>query len=103
MDDRFSGILNIENKNSRFLNYMLKYSYCFILQYVYVIMTAEMIFVALMIILMLVLLLFEVARADFVIFFFLVIFLLSGTITAEQALSGFSNEGMLTVLLLFIV
>jgi len=26
MDDRFSGILNIENKNSRFLNYMLKYS-----------------------------------------------------------------------------
>lgn len=66
-------------------------------------MTVEMIYVALMIILMLGLLLFEVARADFVIFFFLVIFLLSGIITTEQALSGFSNEGMLTVLLLFIV
>ncbi|WP_052255380.1 SLC13 family permease [Salinicoccus sp. YB14-2] len=66
-------------------------------------MTVEMIFVAIMIILMLGLLLFEVARADFIIFFFLVLFLLSGTITTEQALSGFSNEGMLTVLLLFIV
>lgn len=66
-------------------------------------MTLEMIYVAVMIVLMLGLLLFEVARADFVIFLFLVIFLLSGTISTEQALSGFSNEGMLTVLLLFIV
>lgn len=66
-------------------------------------MTLEMIFVSVMIILMLGLLLFEVARADFIVFLFLVIFLLSGTISTEQALSGFSNEGMLTVLLLFIV
>lgn len=66
-------------------------------------MTLEMIFVSVMIILMLGLLLFEAARADFIVFLFLVIFLLSGTISTEQALSGFSNEGMLTVLLLFIV
>ncbi|WP_031548243.1 SLC13 family permease [Salinicoccus luteus] len=66
-------------------------------------MTAEMIFVALMIVLMLLGLLFEVARADLIVFFFLVIFLLTGMISTEQALSGFSNEGMLTVLLLFIV
>jgi di/tricarboxylate transporter len=66
-------------------------------------MTPEMIFVAAMIVLMLVLLLFEVARADFIIFGFLALFLLTGVITTEQALAGFSNEGMLTVLLLFIV
>ncbi|WP_271399142.1 SLC13 family permease [Salinicoccus roseus] len=66
-------------------------------------MTAEMIFVALMIVLMLLGLLFEVARADLIVFFFLVVFLLTGIISTEQALSGFSNEGMLTVLLLFIV
>src|SRR5690625_3389102 len=66
-------------------------------------MTPEMIFVAAMIVLMLISLLFEVARADFLVFLFLVIFLLSGVISTEQALSGFSNEGMLTVLLLFIV
>ncbi|MCD2138549.1 SLC13 family permease [Salinicoccus halitifaciens] len=66
-------------------------------------MTLEMVFVAAMIALMLISLLFEVARADFLVFLFLVIFLLSGVISTEQALSGFSNEGMLTVLLLFIV
>lgn len=66
-------------------------------------MTYEMIFVALMIITMLGLLLFEVARADFIVFLFLVIFLMSGVISTQQALSGFSNEGMMTVLLLFIV
>lgn len=66
-------------------------------------MTAEMIFVALMIVLMLLGLLFEAARADLIVFFFLVVFLLTGIISTEQALSGFSNEGMLTVLLLFIV
>ena len=66
-------------------------------------MTGEMIFVALMIVVMLIMLLFEVMRADFTVFSFLVIFLLTGVISTEQALSGFSNEGMLTVLLLFIV
>src|SRR5699024_12518659 len=38
-----------------------------------------------------------------ILFLALVIFLLSGVIISEQALKGFSNEGMLTVLLLFIV
>ncbi|WP_020008089.1 SLC13 family permease [Salinicoccus albus] len=66
-------------------------------------MTFEMLFVAVMIVLMLLGLLFEVMRADFIVFFFLVVFLLTGVISTEQALSGFSNEGMLTVLLLFIV
>lgn len=66
-------------------------------------MTFEMIFVAVMIVVMLLLLLFEVARADFIVFAFLAVFLLSGVITTDQALAGFSNEGMLTVLLLFIV
>src|SRR5690625_1755616 len=66
-------------------------------------MTGEMIFVAIIITLMLTGLLFEVIRADFLIFLVLVIFLLSGVISSEQALSGFSNEGMLIVLLLFIV
>ena len=66
-------------------------------------MTGEMIFVAIIIVLMLTGLLFEFMRADFLIFLTLVIFLLSGVISNEQALSGFANEGMLTILLLFIV
>lgn len=66
-------------------------------------MTGEMIFVGLVIVLMLIGLSFEVIRADFLIFLVLVIFLITGVISSEQALSGFSNEGMLTVLLLFIV
>ncbi|MGO1923610.1 MAG: SLC13 family permease [Jeotgalicoccus sp.] len=66
-------------------------------------MTGEMIFVAVIIVLMLSGLSFEVIRADFLIFLVLVIFLITGVISSEQALSGFSNEGMLTVLLLFIV
>ena len=66
-------------------------------------MTGEMIFVAVIIVLMLIGLSFEVIRADFLIFIVLVIFLITGVISSEQALSGFSNEGMLTVLLLFIV
>ncbi|WP_371814501.1 SLC13 family permease [Jeotgalicoccus sp. WY2] len=66
-------------------------------------MTGEMIFVAVIIVLMLIGLSFEVIRADFLIFLVLVIFLITGVISSGQALSGFSNEGMLTVLLLFIV
>lgn len=66
-------------------------------------MTGEMIFVAVIIVVMLIGLSFEVIRADFLIFLVLVIFLITGVISSEQALSGFSNEGMLTVLLLFII
>lgn len=66
-------------------------------------MTFEMLFVLVMIIIMLMLLLFEVIRADFVVFLFLVIFLMTNMISTEDALSGFSNEGLMTILLLFIV
>lgn len=66
-------------------------------------LTGEMIFVAIIIVLMLLGLLFEVMRADFLIFLTLVVFLLSGVISNTEALSGFANEGMLTILLLFIV
>ncbi len=67
-------------------------------------MSFEMIFVLILIIAMLVGLLFEIARPDMVIFSVLVIlFITPDIITTEQALSGFSNEGMLTIALLFIV
>ncbi|MFD1415600.1 SLC13 family permease [Oceanobacillus jeddahense] len=66
-------------------------------------MTLEMMFVLILLLAMFVALVFEVARPDMVIFSVLVILMLSGILTAEEALSGFSNEGMLTVALLFIV
>ncbi|MBP1950552.1 SLC13 family permease [Virgibacillus litoralis] len=66
-------------------------------------MSFEMIFVLIMIIAMLAGLLFEVARPDMVIFSVLVILLVTGILTPDQALSGFSNQGMLTIALLFIV
>src|SRR5699024_10774715 len=48
-------------------------------------------------------LLFEIARVGTIIFSVLVILLVTGIITPQEALSGFSNEGMLTIALLFIV
>lgn len=66
-------------------------------------MSAEMIFVSVMIITMLCGLLLEVARPDIIVFSVLTVFLLTEVLSPEEALSGFSNEGMLTVALLFIV
>ncbi|WP_077623385.1 SLC13 family permease [Sediminibacillus massiliensis] len=66
-------------------------------------MSFEMIFVSIMVLAMLGGLLFEVARPDMVVFSVLTIFLITGVLTPEEALKGFSNEGMLTVALLFIV
>ncbi len=66
-------------------------------------MTAEMIFVSILILAMLTLLLFEVIRADFVMFLFLVIFLMTDIISTNDALAGFSNEGVMTIVVLFIV
>lgn len=66
-------------------------------------MTLEMMFVLILLLAMFAALVFEAARPDMVIFSVLVILMLSGILTAEEALSGFSNEGMLTVALLFIV
>lgn len=66
-------------------------------------MSFEMIVVLILIAAMLAGLIFEVARPDMVIFSVLVILLLTDILTVDEALSGFSNEGMLTVALLFIV
>ena len=62
-----------------------------------------MIAVLVLIIAMLICLILEVARPGMIIFTVLVIFLITGLITPADALSGFSNEGMLTIALLFIV
>lgn len=66
-------------------------------------MSLEMIFVLILLLTMFAALVLEVARPDMVIFSVLIILLLSGILTVDEALSGFSNEGMLTVALLFIV
>ena len=66
-------------------------------------MSWEMVLVLTLIIGMLVCLILEVARPGMIIFSVLVIFLVSGILTPKEALSGFSNEGMLTIGLLFIV
>ncbi|GAB3064594.1 SLC13 family permease [Virgibacillus ainsalahensis] len=66
-------------------------------------MSFEMLFVLVMITIMLGGLLLEVARPDIIIFSVLSVFLISGILTPGEALSGFSNEGMLTIALLFIV
>lgn len=66
-------------------------------------MTLEMMFVLILLLTMFAVLILEAARPDMVIFSVLVILMLSGILTVDEALSGFSNEGMLTVALLFIV
>ncbi|MFB4475933.1 SLC13 family permease, partial [Oceanobacillus caeni] len=45
----------------------------------------------------------EVAQPGMIIFSVLIILLITGILTPEEAFSGLSNEGMLTVALLFIV
>ncbi|WP_249412690.1 SLC13 family permease [Siminovitchia fordii] len=62
-----------------------------------------MIIVLLLIVMMLLGLLLEIAKPGLIIFLVLAILLLLGIITPEEALSGFSNEGMLIIALLFIV
>ncbi|MCT2536925.1 SLC13 family permease [Aquibacillus koreensis] len=66
-------------------------------------MTWEMIFTLLVIIAMMIALVKEVARPDLIVFVALTSFLVVGILTPAEALAGFSNEGMLTVALLFIV
>ncbi|MGM7702947.1 SLC13 family permease [Pseudalkalibacillus sp. Hm43] len=66
-------------------------------------MTFEMVFVLVMVIGMLAALLYEWARPDMIVFSVVVIFLVTGLLTPQEALRGFSNQGMLTVALLFIV
>ncbi|MGY4688727.1 SLC13 family permease [Salibacterium sp. K-3] len=45
----------------------------------------------------------EAARPDLLVFFTLFVFLMLGFVTPEEALAGFSNQGMMTVALLFVV
>ncbi|KHE67416.1 SLC13 family permease [Halobacillus sp. BBL2006] len=66
-------------------------------------MTVEMSIVVVAIIFMLVGLFLELARPDLIVFSTLFIFIMLGLVTPEQALIGFSNQGMLTIALLFIV
>lgn len=66
-------------------------------------MTWEMAFVLIMVLLMLAGLIFEVARPDIIMFITLTILMLTGILTPAEALKGFSNQGMLTIALLFIV
>jgi di/tricarboxylate transporter len=65
--------------------------------------TFEMGFVLFILCLMICALVFEISRPDIIVFFTIVTFLITGILTPEEALKGFSNEGMLTVALLFIV
>ncbi len=55
------------------------------------------------ILLMIIALIREILRPGLILFSALVIFMLTDIITAEDALSGFSNKGMITVALLFLV
>ncbi len=66
-------------------------------------MSLDMGIVFVVVIVMLICLLREVGRPDFIMFCALAMLMLLGVITPADALRGFSNEGMLTVALLFIV
>lgn len=66
-------------------------------------MTWEIAFVLTAILGMLGCLILEKERPEVIVFITLVVFLLTGIISADEALNGFSNEGMLTIALLFII
>ncbi|QHE51614.1 SLC13 family permease [Pontibacillus sp. HMF3514] len=66
-------------------------------------MTSEMIIVMVTVLLMLIGLLFEITRPDLIVVGTLFVFILMGFVSPEQGLAGFSNPGMLTIALLFIV
>ncbi len=66
-------------------------------------MSLEIAFVLGIVLIMLVGLVFELARPDMIVFIALAIFLISGVLTPEEALRGFSNQGMLTIALLFMI
>jgi di/tricarboxylate transporter len=66
-------------------------------------MTLEIGLVLIIVVIMVICLIKEVARPDIIVFFTTSILLLLGILTPAEALRGFSNEGMLTIALLFIV
>lgn len=66
-------------------------------------MSWEIPFVLIVIFIMMATLFLEVARPDLIVFGTLMLFLITGVLSSEEALQGFANEGMLTVALLFII
>ncbi|UOE92520.1 SLC13 family permease [Alkalihalobacillus sp. LMS39] len=66
-------------------------------------MTIEIGIVLFVVVVMIVCLIKEVTRPDFIVFCALAVLLLLGVLSPADALKGFSNEGMITVALLFIV
>lgn len=66
-------------------------------------MTPEIAFVLLTVGVMIIGLITEIARPYIVVFSTLVVFLISGILTPDEAVKGFSNQGMLTLALLFII
>lgn len=66
-------------------------------------MTFQIGFVLVVVLLMIIGLVFELARPDMIVFMTMAVFLLTGFLSVDDALKGFSNEGMLTIALLFIM
>ena len=66
-------------------------------------MTFELIFMACVIVLMLMALMREMLRPGLILFTAVVLLLCAGIINPEEALKGFSNKGMITVALLYLV
>ena len=66
-------------------------------------MTFPILYVTLILIFMLVALMKEFLRPGLILFTAVVLFLVSGIITPEEALKGFSNKGMITVALLYLI
>ncbi|MEB3103757.1 SLC13 family permease [Ferviditalea candida] len=66
-------------------------------------MTFQIGFVLAVVVIMIVFLVLEVARPEIIVFTSLSVLLLSGILTPDEALRGFSNQGMLTIALLFVV
>lgn len=66
-------------------------------------MTGQGIFVFIAVLAMIGILIRDKMRPGMVLFTFVVLFLVGGIITPAEALSGFSNKGMITVALLFLV
>jgi di/tricarboxylate transporter len=68
-----------------------------------ILMKPEGIFVLLLLVLMLFLLIRDKLRPGIVLFSILTILMVTGIVTTQEAIAGFSNEGMITVFILFFV
>ncbi|MBQ5353985.1 MAG: SLC13/DASS family transporter, partial [Alistipes sp.] len=66
-------------------------------------MSSSIIIVIVALVLMVFMLVKDLFRPGVILFSVVVLFLATGILTAEQALAGFSNRGMITVALLFLV